>query len=201
MAKAYSRITDVPHYNDLLEFINLRAQASEALPATKRGPTSNTAPPRRTFKPIASHVAISVSEASDCLVCKTDKHPLYMCQQFKALSHDQKISIVKKNGICMNCLKHGHFIKQCKSVHHCKVCQKPHHTLLHLDNTPTPASGPIVPSKPDSSPQVVASNVASSLSPSALLMTCIVQVRAPDGSTVHARALLDSASSASFVSE
>ena len=45
-------------------------------------------------------------------------------------------------------------------------------------------------------------NCATVGSPSnVLLMTCVVAVRAPDGSTVEARALLDSGSSASFISE
>ena len=37
--------------------------------------------------------------------------------------------------------------------------------------------------------------------PGALLMICCVLSRGPDGSSIHARALLDSASSVSFVSE
>ena len=46
-----------------------------------------------------------------------------------------------------------------------------------------------------------ASNAAMRLKSNALLMTCCVLVVAPDGSSVEARALLDNASSASFVSE
>ena len=124
-----------------------------------------------------------------------------MCSSFKSLPHDRKISIVKSNGICMNCLKPGHFSKQCKSLHHCKTCQKPHHTLLHIDNTPALNSPTPTQPKPNVSVPVVSSNAATNLSRNPLMMTCMVLVEAPDGSTVKARALLDSASSASFVSE
>ena len=106
-----------------------------------------------------------------------------MCPKFKPLSHDQKVSLLRDNNLCMNCLSSGHFVKQCKSVHKCRKCQRPHHMLLHVDkpadDNPTDAR---VPSHP-----------AVKLKSSLLLMTCRV------GSTVEARALLDNASSASFV--
>ncbi len=78
------------------------------------------------------------------------------------------------------------------------VCQKSHHTLLHIgDTTSTPADSP---STSPTSTQVPA-HTAVKLKSSALLMTCHVLVATPNGSRVEARALLDNASSASFVSE
>ena len=193
---------DVPHYNELLDFINLRAQASESLPITqKRQPHSQ--------KPVTSFTA-NATPSPNCVVCKTEKHPLYACSWFKLLSHDQKLSTVRTNGLCMNCLKPGHFLKQCKSLHHCKTCQKPHHTLLHVESSPssnTPPTNPSVPHQntpPTNLPLKVprvSSNTAAGLTSHSLLMTCRVFIQTPDGSTVSVRALLDSASSASFVSE
>ena len=49
--------------------------------------------------------------------------------------------------------------------------------------------------------RVVSSNTAIQLKSNPLLMTCRVLVYAPDGTHIEARALLDNASSASFVSE
>ena len=51
------------------------------------------------------------------------------------------------------------------------------------------------------SPSSVTSHTAVDLTPDTLLMTCRVLVVSPDGFTMEARALLDSASSALFVSE
>ena len=99
------------------------------------------------------------------------------------LPHDDKVSVLKTNNLCTNCLTGGHFKRQCKSIHKCKVCQKPHHTLLHVDqqNPARPAgSQPATP---------VSSNAAMKLKSNALLMTCHVSVIAPDGSPVEARAL------------
>ena len=97
----------------------------------------------------------------------------------------------------------GHFAKQCKSLNHCRVCQKPHHMLLHIDqnvnNTP-PFPIPVIP-KPLPTPISSSNAVPLGISSTTLLMTCQVRVRGSHGSTIECRALLDSASSASFVSE
>ena len=111
------------------------------------------------------------------------------------------MSILKSNGLCVNCLKPGHFARQCKSVHRCKVCQRPHHSLLHIESTNENSrfvserivTPPIVDS--------VISNTALELNTNVLLMTCKLLVEVPNGSTIIARGILDSASSASFVSE
>ena len=74
-------------------------------------------------------------------------------------------------------------------------------TLLHIDQRQiTPPT--------NTTSQTAVTNVSAStsvnphsLSSHSLLMTCQIQVYAPDGSSIEARALLDSASSASFVSE
>ena len=194
--------SSIPHYNKLLNFIDLRAQASESLPVSPRGPNHsfNKKQPF-THKPITSYMVNTSDTSPNCIVCKTEKHPLYACPRFKAYPHDQKIGTLKSNGICMNCLRAGHFVKNCKSLHHCKTCQKPHHTLLHIDNSHASSTHPSTSSTPESRIPLIPANTASSLGQNSLLMTCRILVEAPDGSTVNARALLDSASSSSFISE
>ena len=49
------------------------------------------------------------------------------------MSHDKMIAAIKENNLCMNCLKSGHFSKQCSSLSKSQKCQKPHHTLIHID--------------------------------------------------------------------
>ena len=73
-------------------------------------------------------------------------------------------------------------------------------TPPHSASNVPPSNLPTTPN-PESKIPLIPSNTAASLTPNSLLMTCRVLVTAPDGSTVNARALLDSASSASFVSE
>ena len=191
--------TDVPHYNKLLEFINLRVQASETLPTGRRRAESHSTQSTRNSSqptnPVASFAANAADSATDCVLCQGEKHPLYACHRFKALPHDQMTSTLKAHKLCMNFLRPGHFVRQCKSVHRCKQCQRSHHTLLHKENEQGS------PPQSDTSVRPVTSHAAAGLSSNSLLMTCCVLVDAADGSSIEARAILDSASSASFISE
>ena len=197
---------NVPHVDTLMEFIDLRAQASESAVhelSKKRQPDG--ASTRRTFgpRPITS---LTTNVDDTCVVCRNGKHPLYGCRRFKALPHDQMLSTLRAKGLCLNCLRPGHFVKECTSTNRCRMCQKAHHTLLHVDgplerHEPTDvlslATGPSGTSSP------VLSHVAhaSSRLRRPLLMTARILVMSPDGCTTQARALLDSASSTSFISE
>ena len=97
----------------------------------------------------------------------------------------------------MNYLRPGHFIKQCKSLYRCRKCQTPHHTLLHKESSRNTSEA-----QPSLLVNSVVSNAATGgIKSNRLLMTCRVLIDAPDGSSVEARAILDSASSVSFVSE
>lgn len=96
----------------------------------------------------------------------------------------------------MNSLRSGHFLKQCKSLHHCRKCQKPHHILLHIE--PEVA----VTNTHASVPARSRSHTVSSLKHNSLLMSCrVIIVNSSNGVSKEARALLGSASSTSFISE
>ena len=177
---------DVPDYQELLDFLNLRAQAAEA--STEK---------KRVSKPINSMVT-STSSNENCISCGLEKHQLYACSKFRSLSHAEKMDLLRSNSYCLNCLRPGHFVKKCRSLNHCKHCQRPHHTLLHVereDPTRTPSSTEATPAATSES-----ANLHVSVSSNILLMTCQVMVETPQG-VVKARALLDTGSSASFVTE
>ena len=148
-------------------------------------------------------MANSKSTPAHCVLCTHEKHPLYACPKFKLLPHEEKISTLKENHLCMNCLNSGHFVKHCKSIHKCRKCQRPHHTLLHVEAQDNSSVRPSTSTESSNSndPTRITSHTAVRLKSSSLLMTCRVLVTAPDGSTIEARALLDNASSTSFVSE
>ncbi len=116
--------TNVPHYQELLDFIDMRAQALEVSCASHK---TFKRPPSR----VTSH-ATHATHSHYCVGCKTEKHPLYVCPTFKSMPLDGKMQVLKTNRLCTNCLGGGHFKLQCKSVHKCKECQKSHHTLSHF---------------------------------------------------------------------
>ena len=98
-----------------------------------------------------------------------------------------------------------HFVQGLPINHRCKRCQKLHHTLLHLeaedDNIQDSTIDTSAHNLGDTSKNSVMADATIGVRPHMLLMTSYVIVEAPDGTSVRARALLDSASSASFVSE
>ena len=106
------------------------------------------------------------------------------------------LSVLKTNVFCISCLRHGHFVKSCRSLHKCRVCQKPHHTLLHIDEKSS--GSPVVGAKSDATASTSSSG-ATPVSGSApftayatmgirsdlLLMTSRVIVESPDGSKME----------------
>ena len=125
---------EVPHFQRLLEFLNLRAQASEITTCeSSKKVKSEIKRSLIPVKPVASFAG-AADPITSCISCKTGKHPLYICPKFKSLTHDKMLLVLRTNNLCLNCLKPGHYARDCKSSHHCKKCQKLHHTLLHVES-------------------------------------------------------------------
>ena len=114
---------------------NLRAQASESSSTdVGRKLTKNdtfTRKPTAPDKPVASYTTNVDSDSSSCVACK-EKHPLYLCSKFRAMPHDEKRSLLKSNALCLNCLRPGHFVKNCKSLHKINVTSVKDPTTLRF---------------------------------------------------------------------
>ena len=181
------KVEEVPHYQDLLDFINLRAQASESLagPSKRQNVPSGKKPAQ--FGKVTSFAAANNESGGHghCVICTSGRHPLYACPRFKAMSRDDRLSTLKKNDLCLNCLGSGHFVKQCKSSYRCRKCQRPHHTLLHIEVHGDGNSAlPQLPHSGEPHTARIVSNAAVKLRSSSLLMTCCVLVFPPDGPSV-----------------
>ena len=106
------------------------------------------------------------------------------------------------NGLCLNHLRPGHFVKQCSSVQRCKKCQKPNNSWLHVNRQDKETKVLDAVSPREVNPGDVATHTSqSSSSCQFLLMTCQVRVTSPDGHTTKTRPLLDFASFASFITK
>ena len=88
------------------------------------------------------------------------------------------MTVTKTNSLCMNCLRPGHFIKDCRFLHCCKVCGKPHHSLMHSDaKSSSQTNGPDDATHQTTSVSPVTSHAATGLAKDVLLMTCCVLVK------------------------
>ena len=120
---------DVPHYADILEFIDLLARASKAV--FRESPKGHSQPqPSKSSTQIRTSYVVNVDTA--CISCGVWKHPLYVCRKFRSVSLEKRMNLVRKHQLCFNCLQSGHFTQQCTSDQKCRECHKPHHTLLHV---------------------------------------------------------------------
>ena len=68
--------------------------------------------------------------AGKCYSCEAC-HKIEHCSDFTSKCVRQRMIFVRYKGLCLNCLRRGHFAGECKSAFRCKHCQQPHHTLLH----------------------------------------------------------------------
>ena len=58
-------------------------------------------------------------------------HRIERCPDFISKSVRQKMILASYKGLCLSCLRKGHFANQCQSTFRCKHCQQPHNSLLH----------------------------------------------------------------------
>lgn len=210
---------ELPTMKEFIGFLESRANALENIPTL-----SET---KRKISHLATTSNTNTKPMQNCLFCKTSNHTIYKCLKFKALPNPQKRQFVKDNKLCYNCLGTKHSVDQCSS-RGCVVCNKSHHTLLHdterappqfndnsFKNNATGASHfsrKVQGSENSHSQTSNSSNksgeqesiVCSALTaqPSqVLLTTASVVVVSSNGHKINCKALLDSGSQVSFITE
>ena len=119
-------ISVVPHYAEILEYIDLRARASETVFCEG---LKHHSQPNKSDTPTKTTYVANIDTA--CMSYGVGKHPLYACRKFKSLSPEQCMEQVRKHQLCFNCLQPGHFAPKCASDQKFQKCQKSHHMLLH----------------------------------------------------------------------
>ncbi|CAI6373892.1 unnamed protein product [Macrosiphum euphorbiae] len=133
-----------------------------------------------------------------CQVCKLQPgHLLVHCSQFKKNSPKERHQIIKDLNRCFLCFSE-HLASQCKSTKSCVQCGKRHHSLLHLSDTDRPIDEP---EATTSAHVTVAAAKVKHCHASILLSTALVKVQNENGEVITVRALLDSASQSSFITE
>ena len=152
------------------------------------------------------HLTTGGSTSGSCAVCGESLHLLYFCSVFKSTPAQQKLGLVRKSSACNNCLNFGHKTRDCKSSKRCRHCGSKHHYLLHLNDASKSNTSGTTPN-PQTSETAAAASVNSLLVDtsttteftSSLLMTAEVIIRSDHGKRVKIRALLDTGSSASLL--
>ncbi|XP_063240264.1 uncharacterized protein LOC134541050 [Bacillus rossius redtenbacheri] len=197
----------LPTVKNLLSFIETHCRAQETVTASRShvpgaGPTQsrNQMP---SWRQARQSVKSLVSSPQSCCVCNST-HVVFKCPKFIKSSPKDRYKIAKEHKLCLNCLSPSHASKDCSSSS-CRYCGSRHHSLLHFEQQTAINPGP----GKDASTTLIEPNpatvaVAAALPSEArtvLLSTAQVHVFDSSGTPMVVRALLDTASQASFVTE
>lgn len=164
-----------PTIKEFLDYLQRRALALECTDFT---------PQKHQQQRLTSHAVAVQSAPATCIYCKS-AHKLFQCSNFKMASPKKRLEFASANKICKICLSTHK--RKCKFHFRCAECKQEHNTLLH-DNELQHASPSVTLLSSASQGQV-------------LLPTARIKLISQSGSTIYARALLDSASQASFVTQ
>ena len=132
----------------------------------------------------------------ECMFCKPENHPLFLCPKWLGFSVTQRLNQVQSRKLCKNCLAVGHPTESCRSTYRCRECNSSHHTTLH--QAATPSSAP--PSATPTASVPVSINSATAKVQASILMTAQVLLTGPRGQTVQARAFIDPGAAMSLIS-
>ena len=131
-----------------------------------------------------------------CACCQ-GSHPIFSCQQFLKESVKSRIKIIQENNLCYNCLGQNHVASKCYSKRTCNICGEKHNSLLHLGENKQKQKANDTPSTSFEN----VSNFVSAQNKEVLLFTARIKVKDSQGMPQICRAIIDSGSQTSIISE
>ncbi|XP_073821196.1 uncharacterized protein [Musca autumnalis] len=216
-----SNKSEIPQWSSLDAFLTNRYRTLESVSEIRKNDSNSyNYPQNKSAKgrseTSSKHVRTFQNKVSEdtCKLCSSGVHVIRKCPSFLRMSPTQRYNEIKKNGLCLNCFSKVHTVKLCTSKFSCHKCNKRHNTLLHQEvvlPSTTNVSKNHANSKPSSNAgtsnsfhvQSTNSKIQSCFttnSMAVLLGTALVHVT-HNGMDYVARALLDSGSEGSFISE
>ena len=137
-----------------------------------------------------------------CVLCSSSEHNLHLCPSFTAMPVSSRFECVKKNGLCINCLKKGHSVSKCTSRFRCRTCKLSHHTSLHFSKATIESEhNTALEFEPRSSSSKPSISLVSFSQTKVIIPTAFVLVKDYSGNFQPFQALLDSGSEINMVTE
>ena len=126
-----------PAFSDLSEFIKDRADTSSSIFGKLISPNVHAQKDKNVVKDKnKSSFQIGTVEnkvpQKKCYLC-SGNHFISDCGAFKSKSYDDRVTFIKQNRLCFNCLIRGHTTKQCYKSPQCPKCKTRHHVLVHVE--------------------------------------------------------------------
>lgn len=199
----YSEEAQQPKLDELMKFLEKRYLMLEISDHRRSGQDNSQTTSNKKDKKVALTATTSIQQntAKEC-VCCSGQHSIYRCEQFLKLQPDQRYHEAIRLRLCINCLKQGHFGKDCRSQR-CKTCGLKHNSLLHKDKnkkeeSKVEDSSIIIPGQAN---YHVSNHCAPRKTDSVLLSTVQVYISDNEGKQHICRALLDGGSQVNLLTE
>ncbi|XP_050431415.1 uncharacterized protein LOC126839984 [Adelges cooleyi] len=196
----HQKNTKLPKYSDLETFLASRCVALETS-RTRSKPTGGASTISNVKKSnLVPKRSLVVSSATESCHCCSGNHKLYFCDKFKGFSLAERLSFVRKESLCFNCLSPRHLSNACKSIYTCRYCNRSHNTLLHFEK-PKDVAKPKADDGTVSSPNQSTALLAGDGRAHVFLATAVIIVLDKFGNKCQCRVILDSGSQINFISK
>ncbi|KYN24375.1 hypothetical protein ALC57_04022 [Trachymyrmex cornetzi] len=130
-----------------------------------------------------------------CAFCK-ETHHVSQCPKFLEFTPQRRLECLRSTKLCLNCLKPGHFIKECKSST-CKRCSGKHNTLIHFEKSLSTQDKAVEEHKNDTTAVLYSHEQFNNSH--VLLSTALLFVKDRNAKTHKVRAILDPGSQSSLI--
>ncbi|XP_055633006.1 uncharacterized protein LOC129773424 [Toxorhynchites rutilus septentrionalis] len=123
--------TKDPSFTILVNFLEKRTRVLEAVSSNVelKGHSLQRVEVRR--QRVIAHSATDNEKNGSVCCCCGDSHYLGRCGKFSRMTLKEKLQFVNGKRLCSNCLKSGHWVRDCSSKFSCRDCGKKHNSLIH----------------------------------------------------------------------
>lgn len=108
-----------PKYDDLVSFIQKRSRILQSITLSQSSQQTAKIEIRSDIKASRNKTNIyhstNMENLPKCKLCK-QSHSLMQCDEFKRLSPHKRFEFAKNNGLCLNCLRSSHMMKNCNAA-------------------------------------------------------------------------------------
>lgn len=197
----------IPTFDELLQFVQQRCRVLENIrkPSKpdiivkaheKYNARNKVVVPKKSVFAATTSTSVK-SKSRGCSLCDKADHSIYHCSKFNDMTVEKRREFVAARRLCFSCMSPSHMLNACSSTGGCRSCSsKRHHSLLHLNNDQSSATGKAIQSTslgPSADGSSSFSGAACTNS-TVVLGTAIVHIKDAWDQTHSVRVLLDSGS-------